>query len=255
MAAAPSRSLARSASVWNAFETWPCHHGPLCLAQFGCAAVGHGERMRLAGGRLAGRVHRAKGLPRLRPQARGAPRGPLGLHDEPLGSHRVGQPGVQRPAGGGLVPLAATLIAAWTGAGPGAQQGAEGARMVPWAPEGLATVGTLGMGRDKDYRLPFEPLLRERVADGWRFGHREAQRLDWQVRLRHHRHFLHRLCTTSRCTHDPWPLDVHGMFSSGAYRLRGAFSPGRLRHPQRFDALRLAPTLSRSRPKPLSSHG
>ena len=144
--------------------------GPLLLAQFVFAALGHRERMVLDRGGVERRVHREKVLQRLRRQAIGDQRGPLRLHEEQLGGDRVGQQGVQRPEGGGLAPLAATMIEARTGEGHGAKQGAEGARVVPFDPERLATVVTLGMGRDKGRRLLFHQVLLERREDLLRFG-------------------------------------------------------------------------------------
>ena len=189
------------------------HKGPLLLAQFVFTALRDREGMVLHRRRVQRRIHREKVLQRLRRQAIGDQRGPLRLHEEQLGGDRVGQQGVQRPEGGGLAPLAATMIEAWTGEGHGAKQGAEGARVVPFDPERLATVVTLGMGRDKGRRLLFHQLLLERLEDGLRFGQREAQMLDPLVRLLHHRDLLDLLFTTILCTHDKLHLDLHGVSS------------------------------------------
>lgn len=83
--------------------------------------------------------------------------------------------------------------------------------MVLFDPEGLSTVVTLGMGRDKGRRLPFVQLLLERLEDGLRFGQREAWMLDPLVRLLHHRDLLDLLFTTILCTQDKLHLDLHGM--------------------------------------------
>jgi hypothetical protein len=101
----------------------------------------------------------------------------------------------------------------WTGEGHGAKQGPEGARVVLFAPKRLATVVTLGMGRDKGRRLPLDQLLLERPEDGLRFGQCEAQMLDPLVRLLHHRELLDLLFTTTLCTQDKLHLDLHGVSS------------------------------------------
>jgi hypothetical protein len=66
------------------------------------------------------------------------------------------------------------MIEAWTRQGDGAKQGAESARVVLFDPKRLSTVVTLGMGRDKGRRLPFDQLLLEHLKDGLRFGQRQA---------------------------------------------------------------------------------
>ena len=90
---------------------------------------------------------------------------------------------------------------------------AKGTRVVPFDPERLSTVVTLGMGRDKGRRLPFDQMLLERLEDGLRFGQREAQMLDLLVRFLHHRNFLHLLFMTIFCTYDKLHLDFHGVSS------------------------------------------
>jgi hypothetical protein len=105
------------------------------------------------------------------------------------------------------------MIEAWTRQGDGAKQRAEGARVVRFDAERLATVVTLGVGRDKGRRLPFDQLLLERLENGLRFGQREAQMLDPLVRLLYHRDLLDLLFTTILCTQDKLHLDLHGVSS------------------------------------------
>jgi len=101
------------------------------------------------------------------------------------------------------------MMQPWADQGHGAKQRAEGARVVRFEPERLATVVTLGMGRDKGRRLLFHQVLLEYLEDGLRFSQREAQMLDPLVRLLHNRDFLDLLFTTILCTHDKLHLDLH----------------------------------------------
>jgi hypothetical protein len=87
---------------------------------------------------------------------------------------------------------------------------AEGTRVIPFDPERLPTVVTLGMGRDKGRRLLFHQVLLEPLEDGRRFGQHEAQMLDPLVWLLHHRDLLNLFFTTIFCTHDTLHLDFHG---------------------------------------------
>ena len=113
----------------------------------------------------------------------------------------------------GLAALATTMIEAWTGQGRGAKERAEGARVIPFDPESLSTVVTLGMGGDKGSRLLFHQMLLERLEDGLRFGQREAEMLDPLVRLLHHRDLVDLLFMTILCTQDKLHLDLHGVSS------------------------------------------
>jgi hypothetical protein len=141
-------------------------------------ALGHRECMVLDGGRIERRIHWEKVLQGLRRQAIGHQRGPLRLHEQQLGGDGVGQQRIQRPEGGGLATLAATIIESRTGEGRGAKEGAEGARVVFFDPERRSTVVTLSVGRNKGRRLLFYQMLLEPLEDGLRCGQREAQTLD-----------------------------------------------------------------------------
>jgi hypothetical protein len=69
------------------------------------------------------------------------------------------------------------MIQPRTGEGHGAKQRAEGARLVPFDPERLSTVFTLGTSRDKGRGLLFHEALLQRCEDQLRFRQRQAQML------------------------------------------------------------------------------
>jgi hypothetical protein len=70
------------------------------------------------------------------------------------------------------------MIQARTGQGHGAKQRAEGARVVSFDPERLATMVTLGMGRNKGRGLLFHEALLECREGLLRFREGQAQVLN-----------------------------------------------------------------------------
>jgi hypothetical protein len=172
------------------------HKGPLLVAQFVFAALGHRERMVLDGGRIERRLHGEKVLQRLRGQAVGHQRGPLGLHEEQLGSHRVSHQRVQRPEGGRLTRLTAAMIQPRTGEGDGAKEGAQGERVVPFDAQSLPTMRTLGMGFDKGGGLLLHKVVLQRREELFRFSQRQAEAFDALAGLVEDRHLMHSVFLT-----------------------------------------------------------